>query len=280
MLSASFTPSPALQHFARSYHIRHFVFQGHSKSIKPYPPRPEQSIVFYPRQREIVEYPGENKMLVRPNAMIMNQYTVRTNRHTTNDFLVIIVELQPGILYRLCGLPLHHVINTDIEAEAVVSREMSLASERLNSTEDYREMITIIETLLLQLTSRLRYCEHAVDKVAKFILTQNCNPSIDWLASHACLSPRQLERKFKERMGVGPKTFTRLTRMHETYKFKSTAPQTDWLDIALRFGYHDYQHLSKDYHEFGGCSPTELMWEQKHAPENIFGLAETFATKT
>ncbi len=277
MLSESFAPSPALQAFVRSYHIRHFVFHGNVTSLKPYPARPEQSIVFFPRQSEVVEYVDENKKLVRPRAMIMNQYTIRTNRHTANDFLVVIIELQPGVLHRLCGFPLTALTNTDLDADAAMSVEIALVTERLSSTDDYQEMITIVETMLLLLTSRMKAREHVVDKLASYILNQNCNATVDWLARHACLSSRQLERKFRERMGVGPKTFARLTRMHETYKWKSINPKIDWLDIALRFGYHDYQHLVKDYQEFAGCSPNDLFREQQRAPENLFGLSETFS---
>lgn len=276
MLSESYVPSPSLRHVAKCYHIRHFVFSDTTKSFKPYPARPEQSIVFFPRQREIVEHLDSEKKLVRPKAMIMNQYTMRTNRHIENDFLVIIIELQPGILCRLSGMDLHQSTNTDFDAASVLSVELSHTEERLHSTDDYQTMITIIERLLVYLSQKLKSPEHAVDKVAQFILNGNYNAPVDWLANHACLSSRQLERKFRQRMGVGPKTFARLARMHETYKLKSTSPQTDWLDIAVRHGYHDYQHLVKDYQEFAGCAPTELFHQQMAAPEKLFGLSETF----
>ena len=65
--------------------------------------------------------------------MIMNQYTVRTNRHTSKDFLVIIVELQPGILHRIIGMPLQNASNTDMDAEVALSNEVRHVAERLAS---------------------------------------------------------------------------------------------------------------------------------------------------
>jgi AraC-like DNA-binding protein len=277
MLSQTFIPSPALRLVARSYHIRHFVFPSKSNSIKPYPARPEQSILFFPRQAETVEYVNDNKRIVRPRAMIMNQYTVRTNRHISDDFLVIIVELQPGILNRLAGMPLQHVTNTDIDAEAFLPNEIKLVAERLSGAADYATMIAIVEKFVLQLARQLKGHEHAVDRIAQHLMVGHYNASLDWLANQANLSARQLERKFKERMGVGAKTFARLVRLHESYKLKSYRPATDWLDIALSCGYYDYQHLSKDYHEFAGCSPNKLFVAQQESPESVMGLTETFA---
>ena len=69
-------------------------------------------------------------------------------------------------------------------------------------------------------------------------------------------------------MGVGPKTFSRLARLHQTYQMKHKFPDEDWLSIAVACGYHDYQHLSKDYIEFAQATPvaysTKIMERLKN----------------
>jgi len=262
---------------ARSYHIRHFVFAAGVSAFKPYPPRPEQSLVFYPRQKEIVEYTTESRTLCRPPAMVMNQYTARTNRHIANDFLVIIVELQPGILHRIMGEALRDFTNIDLDATLIMPSQFSLVTEQLQNTDDYGVMIAVIEQLLARLWKSLQLQSDPVDKAAKYVLNQDFNVSIDWLARQSCLSVRQFERKFRSRIGVGPKTYARLTRLHQTHMLKSQSPGLNWLDIALRCGYHDYQHLAKDYQEFAGCSPNELLNQQGMSPERLFSIPETFA---
>ncbi|ULQ54914.1 hypothetical protein KJS94_09715 [Flavihumibacter rivuli] len=37
-------------------------------------------------------------------------------------------------------------------------------------------------------------------------------------------------------------------------------------------GYHDYQHLAKDYREFANGSPNDFFREESKAPERVLGL--------
>ena len=96
--------------------------------------------------------------------------------------------------------------------------------------------------------------------------------SLDWLADQACLSPRQLQRKFIERMGVGPKLYARICRFHKAFLWKESHPEADWLFIALNFGYTDFHHLFKDFKEFAGVTPNTLIHEYAQSPEKILNL--------
>jgi hypothetical protein len=51
-------------------------------------------------------------------------------------------------------------------------------------------------------------------------------------------------------------------------------PDKDWLSIALDCGYHDYQHMVKDYKDFANAPPTALFDEDLKAPERLFGEKE------
>ncbi len=87
--------------------------------------------------------------------------------------------------------------------------------------------------------------------------------------------PRQFERKFNEHMGVSPKLYARIIRFDYVFRLKNRHPEKDWLSIALECGYHDYQHLAKEYKEFTGCTPTEFFALDQKAPERFFGDVET-----
>ena len=277
MISQSFLPSLPLREYVRKYHIRHFEFDGSNNlPFKPYPPRPEQGLVFYPREPETVEYVDEGLKYQRPHSMIMGQYTIRTNRHTAKDFIVLIADFQPGVLHRLTGIPIDKLTNTDVDAVSVLGKEIRLVNERLNSTGNYQEMIDIVETFLFLIVNRLKKDSHSVDEIGKLIYAHSGKFSLDWLARQACLCQRQFERKFKERLGVGPKTYSRIARLYQSYKMKVDHPGEDWLSIALACGYHDYQHLAKDYREFSNSTPSALFHENDKAPEKQFGLPETF----
>lgn len=138
--------------------------------------------------------------------------------------MLIQVYFQPGMLFRLTGIPSQELINTYIDAEAVFSKEIRLVNERLNSTEDYRQIIQIIEAFLLSRIRQARLETHSIDSIGRILLHQPTRFSLDYLADQACLCPSQFERKFIQRMGISPKLFARVARFDQAYWMKNNNP--------------------------------------------------------
>jgi AraC-like DNA-binding protein len=277
MICQDFIPSPPLREYIKNYHLRHFVFSdGTCLPFKPYAPRPEQTLAFYPRGYEFVEFVATHKFIKRSRSFVMGQYVERTNRHLgTADFMVFLIEFQPGVLYRITGIPFYELTNTDIDAEAIFSNQIRLVNERLNSTDNYEEMIQIVEQFLLRLVTNIKRDAHPLDTVANLIVTQPQNTQLVRLASEAFLCTRQFERKFKERQGISPKLFSRIARLNKAIRIKYNHPNEDWLSVALDCGYHDYQHLVKDFQDFTSATPNSYFLEDNKAPETFFGLRDS-----
>ena len=274
MFGQAFLPTPALQEFVKSYQLWHFIFTDETNlPFKPYAPRPEQTLVFCPRGYELVEYVACNKMIKRPRAYVMGQYTERTNRHLGSaDFLAILVNFQPGVIFRLTGVPYYELTNSFIDAEDIFSKEIRLVNERLNSTGNYEEMIQIVEQFLLHLVKAVKRDVHPLDTITNLIIEHPENASVLQLAKESFLCSRQFERKFKERMGISPKLFARIARVNKAFRIKYHCHHEDWLSIAIRCGYHDCQHLVKDFHHFTGVAPTAFLLENlEKSPETFFG---------
>ena len=109
-----------------------------------------------------------------------------------------------------------------------------------------------------------------IDKVAQIIAENPCIYSIEKMASHACLSISQFERKFMQQLVITPKLYVRINRFYQAYKIKEQNPRMDWLRIALETGYHNYQHLVKDFKQFSYSTPHSLLLAQAKAPEKLF----------
>jgi AraC-like DNA-binding protein len=275
MIFEAFLPCPPLRAYVKSYHVRHFTF-GDTSAIpfKPYAARPEHTLAFFPRDAERVEYFSGDALMQRPRSVIIGQHTLRTNRHLGKDFIVFIVDFYPGVLYRLLGIPLQELTNTYVDAEAFFSNEIRMVNERLNSTGCYQEMKGIIEQFLVGRVGRIKKAPHAIDRIGTLLAQQAGYVSLDGLADRCCLGPRQFQRTFIERMGVGPKLFARIARFDKAFRMKNNHPQLDWLTIALACGYHDYQHLVRDYLDFAAATPTAFYLEEGKAPERYFGRHE------
>ena len=277
MLLKDFIPSPALSEFVQLFRIIHLVFdKGQPVPFKAYPPRPEHCLAFYPLDTEKVQYVGSGKIIEHLPVVLYGQQTEVTNRYIGHEFLVFQIIFYPGSLYRLTGIPAREMTNEYLDAEHIFSSELRNVNEQLYRAKSYDSMISVAENYVLQLIKRQKKEHHLIDDACKLILKRNGNISLDFLAKESCLSSRQLERKFVDRTGVNPKLYTRVTRFDKAFRIKNSKPSFDWLRIALECGYHDYQHLVKDYKEFTGLSPTALHQVENKAPERAFGLSENF----
>jgi AraC-like DNA-binding protein len=268
-------PSASLACFVKNYQLIHFVFSGDgSKPVKPYPPRPEQCMIFYPRDPLTIEYQTTAKKIQQPRSIISGQVVSRQNLHIGNDYIVFKVIFYPGGLYRITGIPMTLITDINEDAETIFSKEMRQVNERLNSIGSVDLMKKVVEDFLLRMLNKSKVQWGPIDEIAKLLLSRPDKFSLDWLAKESCLSPRQFQRKFSERVGVSPKLFSRIVRFDNAFRLKGKFPKWDWLRIALEAGYHDYQHLAKDFNEFAGVLPTTLIAEEARSPDRFFGFHE------
>jgi AraC-like DNA-binding protein len=274
-------PSSGLREFVRLFQIVGFEFTANETiPWKPYWPRPEHCLSFFPRDTIQVEHINGQPKHDEPRSTIVGQPCTLTKKHfilknLKLDFLLFQVVFQPGALFRLTGIPVHELTDTYIDAQAIFSTEITLVNERLNSTDDHLQMVHIVEDFLYYLVRRVKYDIKPVDKVGLYLM-QNPRPvSLDWLAREACLSRKQFYRKFVERMGVSPKMYSRIIQFDNAVKLKNAHPQKDWLSIALDLGYYDYQHLVRDFKEFTHLTPAQFYLLDSQAPERQFGYTET-----
>lgn len=269
-------PSPALQDFVRDYLIAHFRFDGEEPApVKPYAPKPEQGITFFVRGRPRMVNPLTGEGQEAPPVCIFGQQVTRCDVHLPAEFLMLRVHFQPGALFRALNIPLCEFDGAYFDAEPILSRQGREVSERLAAAPSYAEMVALVEAYLARNVSVARQDVHRVDRAARHLTTDPLHTSLDWLTRQACLSPRQLHRKFTERMGVGPKLYSRLVRFHHAYQFKAAHPTTAWPTVAMNFGYTDYQHLVRDFKQFTNATPNVWLLEDGASPEHALAHSGT-----
>jgi len=278
MVFQKFLPSPFLKEFIREYRVVHFAFDNNAIiPYKAYPPRPEHCLCFFPRGTEVVEFAESKKKICNLKTVVIGQQTEVTNRYPGPDFLLFLVIFRPGALFRFTAIPSTEFTNCYIDAENVFSpHKLKETNEKLAEGPNYRAMVHIVEAFLVKQATRNKKELHQIDLVTDLSFGLKKNLNMEWLAKESCLSLRQYERKFTERMGVSPKYFNKVVRFENAFRLKNKLPHLDWLTIALECGYYDYQHLVKDYKDLTLQTPTNFHLLDLSSPERTFGEADPF----
>ena len=117
--------------------------------------------------------------------------------------------------------------------------------------------------------SRVAHCEDFLQALPAMQLQRASDLVVpeNWLfrplsdiADAFALSPRQLERRFRQSYGQNLRAFrqqTRCSRMLVDLVF-GRRQFAAWADIATSAGYFDQAHLSRDLRRFTGYTPAQL----------------------
>jgi AraC-like DNA-binding protein len=146
---------------------------------------------------------------------------------------------------------------------------MNEVDDKLKYAVSFIEMKIIIENFLLKRIDKLKQAL-PIDRVLPLLIKERGLLKIDQLAAHACLSTRQFERVFQQRIGLAPKHFSRLVRFSQAWIMKEQQPNISWIAIAHACGYFDQIHFIRDFHEFAGVNPSAMEAELSQSQVKFF----------
>ena len=278
MICECILPSLDLRDFIREYLTIHLVFEN--KKVPPpakaYPVNPEEGIRFIVRGSLISEDPESGTREQRPTISIFGQPKSRENLYISYEYLMIHVRFQPGGLFKLLRIPMTELIHQNYDAELIIGKEIREVQEQLTELRSYDQMLAILNNYFRKKLSNLDCKSTPIDKIGGFIFNRPRDFDLKKTANDACLSFRQFEKRFTQRIGLTPKYYARVCRFYKAYELKQLHSYLDWLSIALRTGYNDYQHMVKDFKQFAGTTPTTLIKESLNNPERRFDVASNF----
>ncbi|MBC7921185.1 MAG: AraC family transcriptional regulator [Ferruginibacter sp.] len=258
-----YSPQPALVGFVKGYQIVHVHTPAEQPlPVYPFPPHAVQFLSFYARDPIEVFHSRTQQTNTSPSCIIVGPQVSRVDLTMGRDLLIIATFFEPGGLYRLLGIPMGEFFDDAFDVSLLWGAQIRQVEEQLRQTTNYDRMQQLVETFLLRRLQQKQQEKHPIDAAFRQMADSSRPLSLDYLADQACLSPRQFERKCYERLGLGPKTFSRIVRFSKAYRLKERRPDLDWLDVALHCSYYDMQHLRRDFREFANATPTLVLQEE------------------
>ncbi|MEU3623677.1 AraC family transcriptional regulator [Amycolatopsis coloradensis] len=166
----------------------------------------------------------------------------------------IAVALTPLGAYGLFGIPLRALANSTVGAADLLPP--GSLTEQLAEAAGWPERFRLLDEYLvsrlvrgLELAAPVRY---AWDRLsAGPVRVGTLADEIGWSRQH-------LNARFREQIGLGPKTIGRITRLNRAMALLNRASSLSWSEVAYRGGYSDQAHLVREFRALTGCSPTEV----------------------
>ena len=82
---------------------------------------------------------------------------------------------------------------------------------------------------------------------------------LEELCAGTGLSPRTLQRRFADAVGISPRMLASVIRFRRVFAALQEPGVTSWTDAAQAAGYFDHPQMARDFRRFLGCSPSEFL---------------------
>ena len=167
----------------------------------------------------------------------------------------ITIALSPPAAHALFGMPLRLLANTSVGATDLLGRDVALLTERLAATSGWSARFNLLDDFLRPRVLAGPALPPSVQAAWQRLMSGPVR--VDAGASEIGWTRQHLTARFREDIGLSPKTVGRIARLHRAVSLLPSA--RSWADLAIRCGYADQPHLNRDFRSLTGCTPTEYL---------------------
>ncbi|SRR5579871_803097 len=188
----------------------------------------------------------------------------------------IVVTVKAGGIRDLLGVPASELTDQILSLDHFWGRPAGDLLERIVLGRNLEERLRVLEEGLLQRVLGLPRQDRFVLLAAEMIENRwdwnNLNPFFN----RTGYSRRQVERKFNESMGFGPKEFARISRFKRLFSAIDLGREKqDWTRLAVDFGYFDKSHFFQDFQKLIGQSPNAFVEDYRKRGIPMPGTPQT-----
>lgn len=147
--------------------------------------------------------------------------------------------------------------------------------EQLAETSSFKEQVAVLDRFFLKKVSYHYQDATQVGEACRRLIVTNGLINIKDLAYHINMSVKTLERHFTEKVGVSPKVFGRVKRLHRALGLMNRQQVPSWTSITYECGYYDQNHFIKEFKSFTRQLPSAYA-PQEYLIYNHMLLSRSF----
>lgn len=186
-------------------------------------------------------------------------------RALTPPFAVVGVRFHPGVGPALLGLPAHKLVDSYVPLASLDSRSAGALRAGLVTAENAGQAASAMTEGISRLGGAV-----AIDPLVRAAVGELDQPGtrVGTLAQRLGISERQLQRRFRDAVGYGPKALQRILRFQRALvEIRRGREQSGGLArVAAATGYADQAHLTRESRRLAGFGPKRLERNELSSP--------------
>lgn len=260
-----FAPHPALQPY-----VQHYCYMGagaiddNLTTLSMYPVDSTQMSFVLDEYHQFRETGGE-EISTYPLCFVGLIDQGRVFDRFPKKFVQVIFKSYGA--FKFFKIPQRYLVNQGTDMRLLFPETTSLTEQLRALAHSPFKVIELLEAWLLK---RLLLTEKTdVDRIGnacEMIQKSRGVIRIEELSRSIGMSTTTLGDQFREKVGFGPKTFSRIVRFNHINSFIGRQQHTDWQELVYTYGFFDQNHFIKEFKRFYGCTPSEWHSSQFFNP--------------
>ena len=186
-------------------------------------------------------------------TLVAGPQSRHTSRPVGAPLLAVGARFRPGMAPQLLRLPASELVDRHVPLDAVRPALAARLDARLAGAGN---PLAVLQQELMRSLADLGEPDPVVR--AATTLLAGGSAGVAEVADRVYVSERQLQRRFAERVGYGPKTFQRIARFQRAVG-QLGLDGARLASAAASAGYADQAHLTRESRRLAGLSPRELV---------------------
>lgn len=165
------------------------------------------------------------------------------------------IRFKPEGIHPVFGVPAAEIREDFEDMEQLAGRTFREFCARLRETATDAARLALSEQFLLETLRSNNINRRYLGEAAEWIRQRNGLVTMEELAGKVFISTRQLEREFKQKIGLSPKQYMRIARLNEVNRLLESGEELDLTGVSYESGFADQAHFIRDFKNFTGLSP-------------------------
>jgi AraC-like DNA-binding protein len=211
-------------------------------------------------QRHVPHGGAEVRCVLGSEPRLLGPLTTATYQEVPAGGTVIGMRLRPGVLGGLLGMSADELVDQDI-AGTDIWRDAAHLTDVLGEAATPRAALAQLQSFVAHSTDEL---DPLVHEAVRNLMPWHSSGTAA-LPALLSISGRQLRRRCRAAVGLGPKELHRILRFQgfvarvQASIAQQRASDADLARWAVEVGYHDQAHLSRECRRLSGVTPGEYL---------------------
>lgn len=175
-----------------------------------------------------------------------------------------VIVFKPGGIRKLFRLSNSEIFGYAIDGENIFRDYCHDLWHELKDMSSFHQKKAKVESFLLRFIKPEIAHYPLIDTITELIKNENGMLTTGQLSYIYNISPRSLQRKFRDKIGMPPKEYLQIVRLNYALRLIQKQDGTSLTRISYLSGYYDQAHFIKDIKKICGFSPGTLKKKTEH----------------